>query len=198
MDNAVVQAVVDRLAAAGAAVLTFDFRGVRESEGRHDGGAGEQLDLLTAERELERRFPDLPHWLAGYSFGAFVALARSAGGEPPAADALVALAPPLAHREMPAPGAGAPPIALVTGELDPMTPEAATRAFVSTLSTLAAHEVVPRAGHDLTATPSPGATALDAALERAIGALLRATGAAERANRAAADGGQLSRATRWS
>ena len=196
MDNTVVQAVVGRLAAAGAAVLIFDFRGVRESEGRHDGGAGEQLDLLAAERELEGRFPDLPHWLAGYSFGAFVALARTAGGEAPAADALVALAPPLAHREVPAPGAGAPPIALVTGELDPLTPQAATRGFVSALATLAVHEVVPGAGHDLNATPSPGATALEAALERAIDALLRATGEPGRAAGAAADRDQLSRASR--
>ena len=172
MENAVVRSVAGRLLAAGAAVLTFDFRGVRESAGSFDDGAGEQLDLLAAERERERRFPRLPHWLAGYSFGANVTLARIERRQAPAVDALLVIAPPLAHRHVPTPGSGAPPLALVTGELDPLTPGALVRGFASSLPHLARHEIVAAAGHDLGTAGPPGVEALVGALDRSIESLL--------------------------
>jgi len=54
-------------------VLRFNFRGVGASEGEFDGGEGEQADLEAAVAWLRQRYPGRPLWLAGFSFGAFVA-----------------------------------------------------------------------------------------------------------------------------
>lgn len=61
------------LQAQGIAVLRFNFRGVGLSEGIHDGGRGEQDDARAALSEMERRFPDLPLLLGGFSFGSAMA-----------------------------------------------------------------------------------------------------------------------------
>lgn len=70
MQNTVVFRLARGLQAAGLAVLRFNFRGVGLSEGAHDGGDGEVRDAAAALDELGRRFPDLPAWGAGFSFGA--------------------------------------------------------------------------------------------------------------------------------
>ncbi len=75
--------VVFRLARAarrgGAAVLRFNFRGVGNSAGVHDGGAGEQDDLRAALQYMRERYPRLPLTAAGFSFGARVALQVACG-----------------------------------------------------------------------------------------------------------------------
>jgi alpha/beta superfamily hydrolase len=58
---------------AGVAALRFNFRGVGLSEGKHGGGRGEQEDARAALDEMEKRFPDLPLLLGGFSFGSAVA-----------------------------------------------------------------------------------------------------------------------------
>lgn len=70
MQNAVVYRAARGLQQAGLAVLRFNFRGVGRSAGTHDGRGAEELDASAALDELERRFPDLELWGAGYSFGA--------------------------------------------------------------------------------------------------------------------------------
>jgi uncharacterized protein len=74
MNNNVVYRVGKALGDAGVAVLRFNFRGVGASTGRHDGGAGEEEDALAALELLALRHPDLPLWMAGFSFGARVGL----------------------------------------------------------------------------------------------------------------------------
>lgn len=66
-------------AGRGLAALRFNFRGVRRSEGRFEGGLGEQRDVRAALAALESQFPGLPLSIAGWSFGSLVALAASAG-----------------------------------------------------------------------------------------------------------------------
>jgi alpha/beta superfamily hydrolase len=66
--NPVVASVYEALPPAGFAALRFDFR--RD----FGGGAAERLDVVAALDELEHRTPSVPLWLAGYSFGAVVAL----------------------------------------------------------------------------------------------------------------------------
>lgn len=61
------------LARIGVAVLRFNFRGVGLSAGTHDGGPGEMDDYRAALAEIETRFPGLPLWAAGFSFGSWVA-----------------------------------------------------------------------------------------------------------------------------
>ncbi len=70
--------VVFRLARAGrrahSAVLRFNFRGVGLSTGSYDEGEGEQDDLRAALSYMNDRYPGLPMVVAGFSFGARVAL----------------------------------------------------------------------------------------------------------------------------
>lgn len=74
MNNNVVYRTAKALGRAGAAVLRFNFRGVGASTGEHDRGEGELDDVRAALDALCERAPDLPVWLAGFSFGARVGL----------------------------------------------------------------------------------------------------------------------------
>jgi uncharacterized protein len=74
MNNNVVYRAAKALVDAGVAVLRFNFRGVGASTGRHDGGPGEEDDALAALDALALHHPNLPLWMAGFSFGARVGL----------------------------------------------------------------------------------------------------------------------------
>jgi uncharacterized protein len=74
MNNNVVYRVAKAMVDGGIAVLRFNFRGVGASTGRHDGGVGEEDDALAALDVLAQRYPGLPLWMAGFSFGARVGL----------------------------------------------------------------------------------------------------------------------------
>jgi alpha/beta superfamily hydrolase len=77
MDNKVVFRAARGLQHAGLAVLRFDFRGVRRSEGVHDGHGGEALDLGAALDWMIERYPGAEVWAGGFSFGSRTALQRS-------------------------------------------------------------------------------------------------------------------------
>lgn len=98
MDNNVVQAVAAALVGRGLAALAFNFRGVGGSQGRFDNGRGEQDDVRAAigwlSSQLEVDGERLG--LAGYSFGASVALPVACGDRRVKALALVSL--PLVDR----------------------------------------------------------------------------------------------------
>ena len=74
MNNNVVYRLAKALNDADVAVLRFNFRGVGASTGRHDGGVGEEDDALAALETIAQRHPDVPLWMAGFSFGARVGL----------------------------------------------------------------------------------------------------------------------------
>jgi alpha/beta superfamily hydrolase len=77
MDNKVVFRAARGLQLAGVAVLRFDFRGVRRSEGQHDGKGGEADDLGAALDWMVQRFPDVELWAGGFSFGSRTAVQRA-------------------------------------------------------------------------------------------------------------------------
>lgn len=58
----------------GAVSLRFNFRGVGKSAGSFDNGTGETSDALAAMDWLSAKYPGLPLWLGGFSFGAYIAL----------------------------------------------------------------------------------------------------------------------------
>ncbi len=87
----VVDALFTELAAHGLACLRFNFRGVDGSDGRHDYGRGEQLDVVAGIAQLADQFPDLALWSMGWSFGADMAL----GVAHPQLAGWFAVAPPL-------------------------------------------------------------------------------------------------------
>ena len=76
MDNKVAQTLARAFVALGHRAVRFNFRGVGGSQGTWDDGRGEvddALAVITAQRD-----PGLPLYLAGFSFGAYVA-ARGGG-----------------------------------------------------------------------------------------------------------------------
>jgi alpha/beta superfamily hydrolase len=73
--NIVPTTLSSALTARGHAVLRFDFRGAGDSAGWHGGGEAERMDVVAAIGAALGHVPDRPVILAGYSFGADVALA---------------------------------------------------------------------------------------------------------------------------
>lgn len=119
MYNNVVLALRDGLAAANAAVLRFDFRGVGSSDGASAGGSEEVADVLAAATWIEERHPNVPLVLAGYSFGAVMALGAAASR--PCRGLLLVAPPPamLAAGELLEVGV---PTAIVSGDRDGFCP----------------------------------------------------------------------------
>jgi len=54
---------------AGVACLRINFRGVGASEGHYDGDGGEEDDASAALDWLQNKYPGVPVWAAGFSFG---------------------------------------------------------------------------------------------------------------------------------
>jgi alpha/beta superfamily hydrolase len=81
MNNNVVYRLAKALVEGGVATLRFNFRGVGASTGTHAHGVGEEEDARAALDWMHARHPQLPIWMAGFSFGARVGL--SVGGADP-------------------------------------------------------------------------------------------------------------------
>lgn len=75
MHSLVASTLFTHLKGADCAVLRFNFRGVGRSEGEHDFGEGEQLDVRAAVEAMAAAGDEKsPLVLAGWSFGADLAL----------------------------------------------------------------------------------------------------------------------------
>jgi alpha/beta superfamily hydrolase len=79
----------------GCSVLRFNFRGVGSSSGVFDHGRGERDDFRAALDFMHARYPDVPLWAAGFSFGAWIALEVGAADE--RVSALIGIAPPVSR-----------------------------------------------------------------------------------------------------
>lgn len=66
------QLITDILVEQGCLVWRPSFRGSGQSSGVHDDGVGESLDTVLICEELQKRFPNLPFYGGGFSFGAHV------------------------------------------------------------------------------------------------------------------------------
>lgn len=71
-DNKVVTTLARSFRENGCHTLRPNFRGVGGSQGEHDHGGLETDDLLAVIDQALARFGDLPLFLGGFSFGAFV------------------------------------------------------------------------------------------------------------------------------
>ncbi len=74
LNNKIVHQLAKTFTESGAVSVRFNFRGVGASEGRYDEGRGERDDLLAVTAWARGRWPGLPLWLAGFSFGGFIAM----------------------------------------------------------------------------------------------------------------------------
>ncbi len=116
MNNKVVHHVATTLHELGAAVLRFNFRGVGKSEGAYDEGEGELEDARACLGWLRARHPAAKPWVAGFSFGAWVA-ARLAASEP-AVERLIMVAPGVGQSDYSAMRESAVPKLVVQGTAD--------------------------------------------------------------------------------
>lgn len=87
MENKVVQTLDRAFVACGYAVARMNFRGVGQSQGKHDEGRGETDDMAILLAHMKQLYPSLPIYLGGFSFGTYIQAqlqARmAANGEPP-------------------------------------------------------------------------------------------------------------------
>lgn len=95
MHNKVVHTLSRAFLRCGFETLRFNFRGTELSEGAYDHGGGELDDALVAlafmrERQTLAHAAAAPLWLAGFSFGAAIAI-RAAVTEP--VNGLISVAP---------------------------------------------------------------------------------------------------------
>ncbi|NMH99349.1 alpha/beta hydrolase [Pseudonocardia acidicola] len=144
MRTIVIEALFAALPARGVACLRFNFRGVEGSAGTFDGGTGERLDTEAAVAALDGRLaPAVPLVLAGWSFGADMALsvrpARVAGW--------YAIAPPLrfAH-DLGGTAADPRPKLLALAERDEVRPPAEVAAIARGWADTEI-EIIPGASH---------------------------------------------------
>lgn len=105
MNAPLLLAIRDALLPMGWGVLRFNFRGIGTSEGETGIGIEESKDARAAVAEARRRWPGIPLAIAGWSFGAAVAVKTAA--EDDELVACVAVAP--AVKEKPGITAGLPP-----------------------------------------------------------------------------------------
>jgi len=77
----------------GCAVLRFNFRGVGRSAGSFTGGPGERGDFTAALDYMAAKYPHVPLWAAGFSFGAWIALETGAVDD--RVKVLIGIAPPV-------------------------------------------------------------------------------------------------------
>ena len=71
LDNKVVQTLARAFVQQGWRSVRFNFRGIGSSQGTWDEGQGEIDDAMAVVHD--RRDPELPFALAGFSFGAYIA-----------------------------------------------------------------------------------------------------------------------------
>lgn len=136
MHNHVISDLFSSFAAADVPTIRFNFRGTSGSEGRHGRGVDERLDVIAAIDAITDRYasqntvpgddptdaaaPAVPLLLAGYSFGALVALSV----DHPRVSGWFAVAPPLTMLDTGEPVAAGDNRAtvIVTGTADDFAP----------------------------------------------------------------------------
>jgi len=74
MNNKVTYTIAKTYNDLGVPALRFNFRGVGESDGEFANAIGEEQDLIAVCKKLREVFPSEELWLAGFSFGAYIAL----------------------------------------------------------------------------------------------------------------------------
>jgi alpha/beta superfamily hydrolase len=125
MNNNVVEAILEALWKLGFTTLRFNFRGVGASEGEHSGGTGETDDTKAAMQFLLSQ-PGVTSdgaVMAGYSFGAAVAM--RAGAELKEVATIAAVALPVGMGDFSSQAKSGKKIVLLAGDRDAYCPKRA-------------------------------------------------------------------------
>jgi alpha/beta superfamily hydrolase len=144
MDNKVVTTVARALHEIGIPTLRFNFRGVGASAGVFDQGVGETADADTVASWGAERWPGRDLVIAGFSFGAYVALRLAQQRVP---RHLITIAP--AIQRLDGAGMAVPrcPWLVVQGDADDVVDPAAIIAWVNGLDPKPRLVVLPGVGH---------------------------------------------------
>lgn len=94
MENKVVTTVFRCFKNMGAHVVRFNYRGVGQSEGDYGSAVGETDDLLAVCKWVKQVRPEDEIWLAGFSFGSYVATRATSEVK---AKQLLTIAPAVEH-----------------------------------------------------------------------------------------------------
>lgn len=124
----------------GFSTLRFNFRGVGKSQGSFDNGIGELADAASMLDWLQGINPNAKFtWVAGYSFGAYIALQLLM--RRPEIDAFIAVATPCNHYDLaflaPCPSSGM----MYYGSNDMVSPPLDVERSVSKIRTQKGEEV---------------------------------------------------------
>lgn len=130
MQNKVAHTLARAFVAKGFVVLRFNFRGVGQSEGKFDEGEGEVQDALAAVRMMRDRIGAETLWLAGFSFGAAIAIHAAEEARP---SGLVSVAPAISRVSKQMEAQPDCPWLIVQGDEDELVAVADTIAFVNEL-----------------------------------------------------------------
>lgn len=144
MHNKVVTMTTRALRELGVTTVRFNFRGVGDSEGGFDNGRGETLDLLAVAEWVRRTRPDDPLWLAGFSFGAYIALL---GARHLPVKQMISIAPPVGRWEFAAALAPDCPWLVIQGEHDDVVSPQAVYDWIDTLPEKPTLVKMPEADH---------------------------------------------------
>ncbi len=144
MDNKVVTTVARALHLLGIPTVRFNFRGVGASAGQFDHGVGETGDAAAVVEWGCRRWPGRSLVLAGFSFGAYVALRLA---QTRAAAHSILVAPPVALFAFA--GLEAPPGSwlVIQGDQDEVVDPAGVYAWTANFVPPPRLVVMPGAGH---------------------------------------------------
>lgn len=144
MHNKVVHTLARSFVRCGFAALRFNFRGTESSEGSYDDGVGELDDALTALAWLRQKLSDGPLWLAGFSFGAAIAVRAAAAA---GVDGLIAVAPAIHRFAGQLEGQPECPWLVVQGDADELVEVDETVAWLNSLEPGPELLIVPGAEH---------------------------------------------------
>jgi uncharacterized protein len=127
MHTKVVYQAAKALSRIGCAVLRFNFRGAGASAGQFTDGPGEMDDFRAALTAINEKYPEVPLWAAGMSFGSWVAL--TVGAEDPRVSTLIGIALPITRYDFGVVERSTKPKFFIQGEFDELCPLKEMRAF---------------------------------------------------------------------
>jgi uncharacterized protein len=144
MINKVVYTLARTLQEQGLPTVRFNFRGVGQSEGQYDEGRGESLDALAVIAWGRARWPEAPLTLAGFSFGAMVALLTAPAAKPAR---LITVAPAVTHVQFASVEQPSCPWLIIQGQADEVVDYREVAAFAKRFSPPPVLRLLPGVDH---------------------------------------------------
>ncbi len=144
LHNKVVTMCARALNEHGIATVRFNFRGVGQSEGVFDNGRGEVLDLVAVAEWAQQSKPQAALWLAGFSFGSWVALL---GARQLPVRQMISIAPPVGLRDFSGVLPPACPWLLIQGEDDEIVSAPGVLAWAEAQKPMPQIVRMPETGH---------------------------------------------------